>query len=85
MSDEFMEVVIEGIRSTRSLEGEQITTVWLYWICEKGFGNLEITQTIKGGEPFYHIESEMMGRDFAKRVLCTLVDKATFERGVEHE
>ena len=73
------EVVIDNIQSVRGLEGEQITKIGMWWMCEKGFGNLLITQTVLGGEASFHIDNEMMDRDFIKRVLCAIVDKAKLE------
>lgn len=79
MSEKEMELLIDSVQSVRGLEGEQITRIGIWWLCEKGVGNLLIEQKIIGGEPFYRIDNELMSRDFIKRVLCTIVDKAKLE------
>jgi hypothetical protein len=78
--EEFMEVLIDLIHSMRGLEGEQVTEIGINWICEKGVGNLLVSQIITvEGDVSYHIDNEMMSRDFIKRVLCAIVDQATLE------
>jgi len=41
----------------------------------EGFGQLRIYQNVHNGN--IEIESESMGKEFAKKVLCALVDNAT--------
>ena len=78
--EQYTRVLIDLVRSALDYDGAQITAIGINWACEKGVGNILITQTITaGGNVFYHIDNEMMSRDFIKRVLCAIVDKATLE------
>ena len=73
---ESMEVQIDGIKSVYDLDGHPSISVFIGWACEKGFGGIEIEQTIIDGDAKFYIDNEMMSRDFIKRVLCALVDSA---------
>jgi hypothetical protein len=44
---------------------------------EKGFGQIMLRQDSNG--KFLSIDSEHTGRDFVKRVFCSLVDQATID------
>jgi hypothetical protein len=93
MGDEFMEVEINSVQFVRDMEFEQIIRIGICWVCEKGFGNLLIEQSIDAdfgnlwieqsidadGEHYYNIDNEMMSREFIKRVLCAIVDNAKLE------
>lgn len=75
-----MDVYIEGIKSWSSdVDGSHNLLISVGLDCEKGFGNLEITQIMKGTKVDFYIKNEFMSRDFIKRVLNALVDKAKLE------
>lgn len=68
-------VGIGGVYSNKDEMGFRI-----YWNGSLGFGNININQFInKNG--VIRIDSEHMSKDFVKKVLCSLVDQATFENG----
>jgi len=72
-------VQIDMVKYHVGLEDEEVVSLGVYWSCEKGFGNFLIKQTITDGELTFFIDNEMMDRDFIKRVLCAIVDKAILE------
>ncbi len=82
-----MEAEIRSVQYVCGLDDEQIVRVYLDWLCrEKGFGPLMITQTMEPGQmPTFHIDNEMMDKDFIKQVLCSIVDKAKLESDPTNE
>ena len=74
-----MNAQIDMIQYHVGLEDEEVISFNVYWSCEKGYGNFLIKQTISDGELTFFIDNEMMGREFIKRVLCAMVDKARLE------
>jgi hypothetical protein len=70
-----MDVILDGISAAYSepeKDGIEFS-IFLNWEDEElGFGNIRI---IQDGEDIY-IDSELMGKEFIKKVLCSLVDQA---------
>jgi len=82
MVDELMDVYIDGAIFTTGVdEDSQETTIIIGWDCEKGFGNMAIKQVVSDGDVQFFIDNEMMSREFLKRVLCAIVDKAILSSG----
>jgi hypothetical protein len=71
-----MDVKIDGFLAdhTEILSSDEVYFIlYLAWDDEEhGFGTIRISQNNKG----IYIDSESMGKDFVKEVLCSLVDQA---------
>lgn len=66
-------VGIGGVYSNKEETGFRI-----YWNeATLGFGNIDFCQFGKSG--LIRIDSECMSKEFVKKVLCALVDQATFD------
>ena len=65
-------VGISGVYSNKDETGFRI-----YWNTPMGFGHIDFCQFNKGG--LIRIDSECMGKEFVKKILCALVDQSTLE------
>lgn len=58
---------------TKAYESEAGAYVFIQWICPQGFGEVWIDMD---DENKARINSEYMGKDFVKMLLCKMVDNA---------
>ena len=79
---EIYDVSIEGVVAyLGELDREPRFRFTINWTGDKGFGEIAVINKPSTNEFF--IDSEFMGRDFVKAVLCKLVDNS-YIRGEEN-
>ncbi len=70
-----MQAKIVAVTGAREIDGGYIFRLRLEWSGEKGYGQIDITQReYPDGEIDVVVDSEFMGDEFVKSVLCKLID-----------
>lgn len=75
-----MNALIDGVRASLDYDGSKRFGISIHWYSDKGFGCIDISQHVVDGEVHFMIDSEQMGKEFVKQVLCKIVDQAKMEK-----
>lgn len=76
-----MDAVISGIKSyVDGIDGSHLISILFEWQDEtRGFGQMEIKQVTLDGNIYFYIDNELMSKEFVKKMLGSIVDKASLE------